>query len=182
MAQSLGVEDNPCYSRKIGVVIVSDDHQILSTGYNGPPAGTPHTDTEEYLRDFFWPQLTDNEKSTFITNGLNTASKFGHEYAGCKVCPRRLVEAGSGQRSSLCSCQHAERNAISRATSSLKDSTIFVWGCSPCIDCTGAIINSRIKTVHTVSGNLYHPEALWLLKKANINYIEHDPAKFEDGV
>ena len=33
---------SPCLSRKVGAVLVTPDHQIISTGYNGPPRGVPH--------------------------------------------------------------------------------------------------------------------------------------------
>ena len=33
---------SPCLSRSVGAVIVDNDNRILSTGYNGPPAGLSH--------------------------------------------------------------------------------------------------------------------------------------------
>ena len=36
------VSRSVCLRHKIGTVIVNDDHQILSTGYNGPPRGVKH--------------------------------------------------------------------------------------------------------------------------------------------
>ncbi len=35
-----------CAQRKVGCVLVAEDHRILGTGYNGPPSGRPNcTDT-----------------------------------------------------------------------------------------------------------------------------------------
>ena len=31
-----------CARRQVGAIIVSEDHQIISTGYNGVPKGLPH--------------------------------------------------------------------------------------------------------------------------------------------
>jgi len=176
LAREVATEGNPCYSRQIGAVIINEDHEILGVGYNGPPAGTPHTDDKEYLEKFFWPQLTDAERKKTNTS---TAISFADAYNKCGQCPRRLVGAKSGERTSLCSCQHAERNAISRATRSLKGSTIFIWGCSVCIGCAGAIINSRIKRVVYTGEEIYEDGAFWLLNQAGIECVGYDMEQFE---
>lgn len=52
LAKQFGEDSNPCLSRHIGVVIVDPvDNNVAGIGYNGPPPGTPHCDTREYLGD-----------------------------------------------------------------------------------------------------------------------------------
>jgi len=63
IAKLVGEDQNPCYSRQIGAIIVDPvNNRIVSTGYNGAPAGTPHTNDYTYLKEVVWPQLTIEEK------------------------------------------------------------------------------------------------------------------------
>ena len=55
MANHVADNNNACYSRKLGVVLVKvypdgSSHDV-GTGYNGPPRRTPHCDTKEYLEE-----------------------------------------------------------------------------------------------------------------------------------
>ena len=62
LAKNFGEDSNPCYSRKIGVIIVEPKiNKIVATGYNGPPRGTPHCDSKKHLHIIVWPQLTETE-------------------------------------------------------------------------------------------------------------------------
>lgn len=40
---------SPCCKRKVGAVLVQDNH-VLATGYNGPPKGAPHHTEETCVR------------------------------------------------------------------------------------------------------------------------------------
>lgn len=222
LARQIGLDQNPCHSRKIGVVIVDPIHNSISgTGYNGPAPGTPHCDSEVYLREFFWPQLTFQEKDSIRlevggsildldydpTNYMcdhvfdqctqkcteceitqkeilrfdndvkynKTVDRFVEKYAGCKQCPRRLVGAPSGMRTELCSCGHAERHAITNAARQLSGHVMFCWCGVPCLQCTDAIIQAMIKTVHVLKWNTdYSKMSRWLFAKANVEIIEHN--------
>lgn len=195
LARFIGEDDNPCYSRKIGAVITtSNGSRILGTGYNGPPPSTPHTDSAEYLRDYFWPQLTLDEKDSLrldvlstdeypmysvMENGLYIRDRFVRKYTGCGICPRRLVAAKSGQRTELCSCGHAERHAITNAACDLTGSVMFCWCTIPCLQCCDAIIQARISVVHCLEEELYHEKSEWLLIAGNVTLIRHDPKEFD---
>ena len=177
IAKTVGTVHNPCYSRQIGVIIVRDN-KILGTGYNGPPKGTPHCDDYNYLQDFFWPQLTIEEKKKLIpeyTEKLDFlySGQFAQIHAKCQTCPRRLIGAGPGERSTLCSCQHAERNAITNAAQDLTGAAMFCWCGIPCIDCTGAIINSGIERVYFLNDGkpVYHNVSEVLFREADIPLI-----------
>jgi len=41
LARLAGSRSN-CLSRQVGCILVNDQHQVLSTGYNGVPRGFPH--------------------------------------------------------------------------------------------------------------------------------------------
>ena len=186
IARHIGFDQNPCYSRKIGVVIVDPIlNKIIGTGYNGPPPGTPHCDSTIFLNEYFWPQLTESEKESFrlefgmLKEALDSVirDKFVEEYADCGVCPRRLIKAKSGERSNLCSCGHAERHAITNASCSLHNAMMFAWCGVPCLQCSDSIIHSGIKTVHCLS-EIYHDQSEWLLDKGGVKIIKHSEDDF----
>lgn len=189
LAKQVGEDNNPCYSRHIGVVIVNPaHHRIVGTGYNGPPRDTPHCDDAEYLRDVVYPQLTEDEKAYFRQNSnpINFESLecegFVATAAGCKTCPRKLVGAKSGQRLELCSCAHAETNAITNSGQDLKDCVMFCWCGVPCYECSKLIINSGIKTIYVINwGADYSTGSRWLFRKAGVEIHEHLPAWYEEG-
>ena len=197
IAKLIGEDNNPCHSRHIGVVIVSPvSNRILGTGYNGPPPGTPHPETAEYLRDYFWPQLLEPEKQSLRLELLSTLELqtcsfddyksgadaddhlrdlFVARYTGIKTCPRRLVGAKSGQRNELCSCGHAERHAITNAAQCLQGAEMFCWCCVPCLQCTDAIIQAGIRVVHCLDETDYHTQSRWLFVRAGVEVRQYDP-------
>lgn len=187
-AKLVGEDRNPCYSRKIGIVIVrtygDGDSKILGTGYNGPPRKTPHCTDPDYLKEVFWPQLTVTEKTAAasaagctIQGGHSDESlcnivceKFGNE----KICPRKIVGAASGQRLELCSCAHGETNAIVNCSEDLHGAIMFCWCGVPCFECTKLIINAGIKTIYVVKwANDYSRGSRWLFAKKGVEIIEH---------
>lgn len=180
LAKLLGEDQNPCYSRKIGVVIVDPIvNKIVGTGYNGPPRGVPHCDSAEHLENIVWPQLNDSEKS-LLEFKIKTSEEFVDKYKDCKTCPRRLIGAPSGKRLELCSCVHAEANAIVNAAQSVSGCIMFAWCLLPCIECTKLIINSGIKSVCCLKEDLdYSIGSRFLFKKANVEIIELQKFVFE---
>lgn len=179
LAKLLGEESNPCYSRKIGAIIVDPAiNKIVGTGYNGPPRNTPHCDSEEHLQNIVWPNLSDKEKS--VAN-VDKCEDFIGKFKDCKVCPRRLVGAVSGKRLELCSCAHAEVNAIVNASTNLHGCEIFGWCSVPCIECTKIIINSGIKRVYCFKEpEDYSIGSRYLFKKASVDLVEFDKSYFEN--
>lgn len=191
MAKQLGEDNNPCHSRQIGVVLVHvyDDggSKVVGTGYNGPPRGTPHCDTREYLRDIFWPQLTDQEKRHALKmfgcfdddpiEGSDAKDIFLDNATGCGKCPRRLVGARSGERLELCSCAHAETNAITNAAEDLHGCWAFCWCGVACWECAKLMINAGIKRAYFIDGGGadYSFGSRWLFSKAGLHIEVHKP-------
>lgn len=180
LAKLLGEESNPCYSRKIGVLIVDEKiNKIVGTGYNGPPRDVPHCDSREHLQKIVWPQLTENEVSLIELKPM-TQSEFLDKYTDCKVCPRKLIKAGSGKRLELCSCAHAEANAIINASTDLYGCVMFAWCPVPCIECTKLVINAGIKKVYCFKEEKdYSVGSRFLFEKANVEIIELDKSDFD---
>jgi dCMP deaminase len=144
MARFVAEDQNPCYSRHVGAVIVDPViNKIVGTGYNGPPKNVPHCDSKEHLKEVVWPQLNQHEVSLIEMKPL-TNEEFIEKYADCKTCPRKLIKAGPGERLELCSCAHAEANAIVNASQNLCGCYMFCWCPLPCVECSKLIINSGI--------------------------------------
>ena len=193
LAKHVSTMKNSCYSRKIGTVIVDPVvNKVLSIGWNGPPRKFPSPDSYEYLREYFWPQLTEEEKGLawdaqkFVdkcvrpTNDHGAqeghATWFSEKMDGCKTCPRRLVNAGSGERSELCPCVHSEINAIINAGCPLNGSVLFCYAdIGPCQACAVAIMQAQISECYFLKGKeKYHSNAIKMMERVGIKYFEVD--------
>ena len=176
LAKVMADDQNPCLSRKVGVVVVDPStNGIVGAGYNGPPENTPHCTSVEFLTNFFWPQLTSVEKSYFKGLGLDTPEKISQ----WNQCPRNILGYSCGKRAELCSCQHAERNALNKLPIPAKGLAMFCWCGVPCIQCAGSIINAGIQEVHCIKEKDYHRSSRWLFEHGNTTLIEHDVIDLE---
>lgn len=197
LARQIGEDNDACYSRQIGTVIVKVSEKtsrIVGTGYNGPAPCTPHTDSHSYLRDYFWPLLTSDDKESLrLTLGIfrkdypeitdtqfdkYCAMQFAGHYNDKKICPRRLLKCGPGERSELCTCGHSERHAITNTACDLDGALMFCWCCIPCIQCSDSIIQAGIVEVHCHEGPEYQKGSLWMLESAGVNVYQYDPKEF----
>jgi hypothetical protein len=174
-AKLFGELKNPCYSRKIGVVIVNDRlTKVISMGYNGPPRNAPHCDSPEHLKTIFLPQLTEEDKCKIDPNFDEEEFIKNHAYE--KQCPRKILGCKSGERLELCSCAHAEANAIVNASADLNGSHMFAWCTLPCIECTKLIINSGIRKLFCLSNKDkdYSIGSRFLFEKCSVDIVELD--------
>jgi deoxycytidylate deaminase len=185
LARQIAIDDNPCLSRQVGVVVVDPcTNGIVGAGYNGPPEGTPHCNDVAFLKGFFWPQLTVREKAqvciksgTMDGQDVNATCEF---LSKCNECPRNMLGYSSGKRPELCSCQHAERNALNKLSIPAKGLVMFCWCGVPCIQCTGSIINAGIKELYCLKQiEDYHPAARWLYEKSSTTLVECNEAEVE---
>jgi len=198
LAREMANDQNPCLSRQVGVVIVDPTtNGIVGAGYNGPPQKTPHCNEIEFFKNFFWPQLSKSERmhileiyadSKHLKNQLSFIQNIqpkkdnGDVYkflAGCNECPRKILGYAAGERSELCSCQHAERNALNKLPIPAQGLIMFCWCGVPCIQCSGSIINAGIKEVHCLKENDYQSSARWLFKHADTKLYEYDISTLE---
>ena len=182
LARQFATDSNPCLSRHVGVVVVDPStNGIVGAGYNGPPEGTPHCNDVAFLKGFFWPQLTAREKAQVCirseTMDNQAVDATGEFISKCNECPRNILGYSSGKRPELCSCQHAERNALNKLPIPAKGLVMFCWCGVPCIQCTGSIINAGIKSVYCLKQiEDYQPEARWLYEQSKTTLFECDEA------
>ncbi len=177
-AKFIGEDQPVCYSRQIGAVITNaEGTRILGCGYNGPPRGVPHCDTCEFLEKYFYPKLKEKDFDYILsTHGLQLPVEypdFIDKFSNKKICPRRLVGAGSGERTDLCPAQHAERNAIINAACDLTNAHLFCWCPVPCTCCAGAIIQAGISVVHCLD-SVYDERSLWLFEKSGVTLTAYN--------
>ena len=93
-----------CHRRAIGSVIVNDDHEIVSTGYNGNPRGQKHCSEIGCIRDEL--NIPSGEKSEVCTavhaeqNALLQAGKGSRgstlytTVMPCNTCAKMIINAG----------------------------------------------------------------------------------------
>ncbi len=97
-----------CLRHKIGAVIVNEDKQILSTGYNGPPRGMKHcADRGGCIRESEGVASGTRQEYCFglhaEQNAIVQAAREGIRlldstlyctYRPCSLCARMIVNAG----------------------------------------------------------------------------------------
>ncbi|QHJ78827.1 MAG: hypothetical protein [Caudoviricetes sp.] len=140
-------QESKCVSWKVGAII-SKDERIISTGYNGTPAGQPNC--RDVAEDKGWIDDTGRMKC-----------ECGHEHT-------------SWSKSNEI---HAELNAILYAAKrgiSVEGATMYV-NVSPCGDCAKAIAQSGIRKLVYCVEYPNNPEG-WadILLKSDIQVIKLD--------
>ena len=156
--------NSKCLSRKLGAVIVKDNKFIVSTGYNGPPAGCSHCNDEKYFL------LLEKVMRSSLTAEMCTYKDVN----GCLTCPRKMAGFASGEGLEYCQAAHAERNAISIAAklghSTDKCSMYLDW-VIPCAECAKSVINAGIKEIIVVKLEDYDRKGIFgrhLLEQAGV--------------
>jgi dCMP deaminase len=111
-----------CTRRKVGAVIMTPDHTIISQGYNGAPAGEPGC----------------------LTAGACPRGRMSSE----DVAPGSSYDTGAGS----CIAVHAEGNALLRATWSLLDGATIYCTEEPCDGCLRLIRGTPMARIVSPSG------------------------------
>lgn len=192
LAKQIGEDENPCYSRKIGTVLVDPvRNKIVGTGYNGPPKKVPHATTYVHLERVVWPQLSQTEKEfaarrfnlpdNYLTDQEKKKGFLDHA-TNCGVCPRRLVGARSDERLELCGCLHSEVNAIFNAGCDLHGAWAFCWCGVPCWNCTASLIQNGISRVHVLEEEEdYSFSSRYMFAEAGVDLIIHAASFYLEG-
>lgn len=144
-----------CHSRQLGAILVIDK-RIISTGYNGPPAGVPEC-RDRMKRD---PEIIKMLKEKQVKD-IEIDKAYEH-----KICPRRILKFPSGEGLEWCNSIHAEKNcliAAARMGVQTKGATLYFNGeISPCTQCLGACINAGIKEIVLLKNNNYDATVAWV--------------------
>jgi dCMP deaminase len=152
-----------CLSRKIGAILVRDD-SIISTGYNGPPRGTPHC-WERYALDVALRDLLTKDGKTPSDEDI------------ANVCPRYIAGFKSGQGLDWCVAGHAERNALINAARhgiETKGAKLYMDCGVPCTPCLVEIINAGIEEIIVSKMAFYDISAEYVLKNSSLECRVYD--------
>lgn len=138
-----------CIRKAVGAVLLDDNGQILSTGWNGVAHDLPHCNEEfhSYVRD-----------SEYLQEARVTT--YPHKCAG--------AHHDSGQGLEICEAIHAEQNALLQCADVQKIHTVYVT-VSPCRHCMKLIMNTSAKRVVFLSE--YSQSSKDLAEKAGIQWI-----------
>jgi deoxycytidylate deaminase len=177
-ARTLAEDNQSCYSRKIGVVLVDEDNSVTCGGWNGTIRRGPANDSHVHLDHVYKDLLTADQREFARANlGVADAFAFAHKYADCKTCPRRLLQIPSGEGLELCNCAHAERNALANANRGGLVTThgaMFCYCPLPCRPCAEQIIQAGIAAVICLKVDFpdYSISSRGLFREGGITVIE----------
>jgi len=130
---------SPCFSRKIGAILVRDN-SIVSTGYNGPARGITHCGHDRFMRD---GGLQSKMEDMLKNGGLRRGDIN-------KTCPRKLIGYESGHGMEWCIAEHAESNCVANAARlgvSTNNTTLYMNCVIPCGRCLGTLINAGVAEI-----------------------------------
>jgi|Deesub1362A_J573_1020465.scaffolds.fasta_scaffold00166_73 dCMP deaminase len=154
-----------CIRHQFGAVIVNEDKEIISTGYNGPVRGAPHCCKKDC--NF----CSKNVNCDIIDICLPEHRHF-QPIEGFVACVKDENNIESGMGHGICPAVHAEQNALLQAGKQARKATLYVNG-FPCKICARLMVNAGITRV-VVSGEYTDKEGLEILKAANIEVVHVD--------
>lgn len=117
-------ERGDCTRRKVGAVILGPDHRVLSTGYNGAPAGSPGC----------------------LTEGACSRGRYSYD----EIPAGTGLAAIDTQCNSLCAEQHA---VLHLPAGVLAGATVYVTD-EPCPDCRRFLTGAGITRVVWTDGQM----------------------------
>ncbi|WNO27821.1 deoxycytidylate deaminase [Microbacterium phage Huwbert] len=172
-----------CSRLQVGAVF-SRDGRIVSTGYNGAPAGMPHCTHEEYV----WHEpYTLGEMPEWLLTFLQGSSEFTDAYMPPHIGTRFSYNGSSvvvthtpnGKTPLSQGCEvaeHAERNAIAWAARhglALEGTEVHVTH-MPCLACARTLINAGVTRL-TYAQPYRLTAGVELLEAAKVEVFEYLP-------
>jgi dCMP deaminase len=160
-------QNSKCLSRKIGAIVVTDDHSIVSTGYNGPPRGVSMCG-ERWKKDDYVKEKIELFMNASLTHEIKNPETI--KYLST-TCPRYVLQYKSGEGLELCIAGHGERNAlINAARHGIKcKGRIMYMNCTiPCAPCLVEIINAGINEIVCTELKYYDEASKFLIHDSKI--------------
>lgn len=124
-----------CTRRQVGAVIVDQEHRVISTGYNGAPAGQPGCATDGACPRGAHHQVPSVYRVKYCACGCEWPCKYS-------AAPGSSYDTGAGS----CIAVHAEANCLLYARRSLVDCTMYVTD-KPCDGCKRLIHAAKLADV-----------------------------------
>jgi len=115
-----------CLRRAVGAVLVDVDGHVLTTGYNGRPAGMPHCNQVTGVTMEFDPE------------GDVAVNEYDYACDGSS--------AASGERIEACEAVHAEQNALLQCPDARLIDVCYVT-VSPCLACVKMLLNTDCRRI-----------------------------------
>ena len=140
---------------KVGCIIVSENDQIISQGFNGTPSG---------MNNCCEDIVTENGLS-YTPSSYNELQKKIKKEPNISLRTRTIV-------------LHAEANAITKCAKnciSTRGGTMYIT-LSPCIECAKLIVQSEIKRV-VYEEEYRNTEGISLLEECGIEVVKIDPSE-----
>ncbi len=86
---------SPDAKTQVGAVLVGPNDRIISTGYNGPPAGYPDDLIDWSNRDFIHPRVVHAEMNAILyAGGRYEGATIYTTLSPCKECLKLIAAAG----------------------------------------------------------------------------------------
>jgi dCMP deaminase len=180
-----------CCKRQVGVVIISPDNRIISTGYNGVVSGAAHctttlktiighyvdSDYDNFKNRIFVISLGNERFRYEIPNDIPLSESMFIDYVYNDMIEKDYIKRWHSEWSKQNEI-HAEINALLNATiPSLKNCSMYVT-LSPCIDCAKAIVAAGIKNVYYLGDRSNKSDdGIEYLKKIRTIQLDHEHYK-----
>jgi len=170
-------ERSTCTRLQVGVVLVSTENKLLSSGYNGVPKGMMHC--KEYFYEYFTKEVIDAQYKTTLTEKEKLYDLCSTHTLIANIRERyfnwlnsedfRKIHREFSMRNEI----HAEQNALAGVSIEQMRGGKMYSTLSPCENCAKMVVASGIKTFYYL--DVYDRDidnnAFKFLSKNNIELI-----------
>ena len=139
-----------CLRRQVGCVLLNERGHVLSTGYNGRPAGMPHC----------------NEETKYVVNaGPKSGICYDYACAG--------ASSPSGTNLDACEAVHAEQNALLQCRDVYAIDACYATT-APCITCIKLLMNTSCLHIYFLDDypHAKAAEELWLRNRPDRTWVK----------